>query len=312
MTNTITDILPPDEPSPNAALAAPSIWRHTRKEEPDPEDSRAIFKSDLPPDLQFDPVPRRARRDGIDAQRQRTFIAMLAATGSVPVAAKAAGCTKKAFQTLRNAAGAESFAAAWEKAIARGVRTILDVMVDNAVNGMPEYLYQNGQLIAERRRFDSRAQQWIVAHYLPEQFAVHGGLMHHPGSAAYMKRMKQQWREAWRQEMEDEMEAERTGSWRHPARGGGRRDNGRVATAEETYHAIVDRMRVLKMNLDADEAERHVGDPEKQAAYDVLNGPQDWALHAAQKQARELEDADNRRRCSGMPGGADGEDGSSG
>ncbi len=310
----MTDQLPDKQPAQEILppLPAPSAWQHAAREEPDEDDDNEVFKSDLPPDLQFEPVERQIRRkNGFTPERQRAFIAALAACGSVRLACKTIGCSNHAMHKLRHGAGAESFSAAWDNAVARGVRRILDVMVDNAVNGTPEYLYQNGQLVAERRRFNTRGMMWLVSHYMPDRFAVEGGLMHQPGNPAQLKRLKEQWREEWRREMEDEMDGKRAGSGRHSPYSGGRGDNARVATAEETYHSIMERMHVLKLNFDDDEAQKHVGDPEKQAAFDILNGPQDWDRLAAQKQAREIEDENNRQRRIGgsEAGGAGGSDG---
>lgn len=234
---------------------APSAWNHAPHDEPDPDDAREVFKSELPPDLQFTPVPRqRNRSDGFTPERQRTFIAMLAATGCVRTAARAIGCAHNhSLYKLRNAAGAESFAAAWDNAVRRGARRILDVMVDNAINGTPEYLYVKGQMAAERRRFNTRAQMWLVAHYLPDQFGVSGGLMNTSGSADYMARIKKIWRAEWARE-----------DWE-------RKQANKVDV--EALKAEI----IRKVNL-ADRPRRQeiANSPEKRAAYELLHGPQDW------------------------------------
>jgi hypothetical protein len=237
-------------PNKASALPAPSAWRHAPSQEPDEDDDNAVFKSDLPPDLQFDPVPRQKRRSkGFTPERQRAFIQALAAGGSVRLACKAIDCSSHAMYKLRHSAGAESFSAAWGNAVRRGARRVLDVMVDNAVNGTPEYLYQNGQLVAERRRFNTRGQMWLVAHYMPDQFAVAGGLMHHPGSAAHMKWQKEQWHKEWN--------AEHLAYRRNP---------------EEVRASIIRKLNAMER------ADRKAiaADPTKRAAYEVLHGPQDW------------------------------------
>jgi hypothetical protein len=238
-----TEILPP--------LPAPSAWQHAPHDDPAEDDARGVFRSDLPPDLQFDPVPRRAARsNGFTAERQRAFVQALAAGGSVRLACKAIQCSSHAMYKLRNAAGAESFSAAWDNAVRRGARRVLDVMIDNAVNGTPEYLYQNGQLIAERRRFNTRGQMWLVAHYMPDQFAVEGGLMHHPGSAAQQKRLKEQWRREWYAE--------------HSANQRKTRDD-----AQESYSGKVNTIRAAFKRSIAE-------DPVRRAAWEILTGPTDW------------------------------------
>jgi hypothetical protein len=101
----------------------------------------ATFVPNLPPDLTFTPVPRRkSRSNGLTPERQRIFIAMLAQCGSVATACKAVGCSSYAVYHLRNSAGAESFATAWDRAVERGARRVLDVLVDHAINGVPEFI----------------------------------------------------------------------------------------------------------------------------------------------------------------------------
>ncbi|WP_158703117.1 hypothetical protein [Allosphingosinicella vermicomposti] len=71
------------------------------------------------PALTFTPVPRKKERvDGWNADRQRAFIAALAATGSPRRAAAAVGSAPFGAEQLRKAPGGESFAAAWDAAMA--------------------------------------------------------------------------------------------------------------------------------------------------------------------------------------------------
>ena len=157
----------------------------------------------LPPELEFDAVPRHAKRsNGLTPERQRIFIRLLAECGSVGKACKAIGCSSYAMYHLRNSEEAEGFAAAWDKAVQRGARRVLDILIDQAINGTPEKIYKDGQLVAERRRFNTRSMMWIVAHYMPERFGVSGGLMHASSGPVGMKRLKDAWKREWRAEME--------------------------------------------------------------------------------------------------------------
>jgi hypothetical protein len=208
----------------------------------------ANFVPDLPPDLTFTAVPRRAKRsNGLTPERQRIFIAMLAQCGSVHTACKAVGCSSHAIYMLRNSAGAESFAAAWDRAVERGARRVLDVLVDHAINGSPEYIYKDGQVVAERRHFNTRAQMWIVAHYLPERFGVGGGLMHATQGPLNLKRLKAQ----WRREQAEEARTSRTQS------------------AEKIGTMISAIRSHFKAKLAAD--------PAKRAAWELLTGTTDWS-----------------------------------
>lgn len=68
--------------------------------------------------LDFTPVPRKCvRREGWNAERQRGFIAALAATGNQDLAAHEVGLTARGAYQLRKSAGAAEFADAWDGAI---------------------------------------------------------------------------------------------------------------------------------------------------------------------------------------------------
>lgn len=113
--------------------------------------------------LSFTPVPRRkARSDGWTAERQRQFIEVLAATGSVRTACDAVGLQFTGAYKLRNAAGAESFARAWDAAVLQGADAVRDILIDHSLNGVPEPVYHAGRLVGERRRFNHRSMMWVI------------------------------------------------------------------------------------------------------------------------------------------------------
>jgi hypothetical protein len=175
---------------------------------------------------------------------------MLAQCGSVATACKAVGCSSHAIYHLRNSAGAESFATAWDRAVERGARRVLDVLVDHAINGVPEYIYKDGAIVAERRHFNTRAQMWIVAHYLPERFGVAGGLMHSASGPVRLKRLKEAWRREWAAENH-----EKTREWE----------------ARSTQRYVND-VRAIRRHFKRTLAD----DPAKRAAWELLTGPTDW------------------------------------
>jgi hypothetical protein len=215
---------------------------------PEAPPTSASFQPDLPPDLAFTPVPRRkSRSNGLTPERQRIFIAMLAQCGSVKTACKAVGCSSDAMYHLRNSAGADSFAAAWDRAVERGARRVLDVLVDHAINGVPEFIYKDGQIVAERRHFNTRAQMWIVAHYLPERFGVTGGLMHATQGPINIKRLK----DAWHREQAAE----------------------RRQADDQSVGVVIDRIRAIRSHFKRGLSQ----DPAKRAAWELLAGPTDWS-----------------------------------
>ncbi len=69
--------------------------------------------------LEFDPVPRKHKRgDGWTPALQRIFIAKLAELGSVNAATEALGKNRYGVEKVYKSPGADSFRAAWDKAIA--------------------------------------------------------------------------------------------------------------------------------------------------------------------------------------------------
>jgi hypothetical protein len=73
---------------------------------------------DDPPFLRFRPVPLRARHDGWTHERQFRFILFLARGYGPSEAARLLGKSRQTAYDLRKKPGAESFAAAWDAALA--------------------------------------------------------------------------------------------------------------------------------------------------------------------------------------------------
>ena len=226
------------------ALPAGEEWQGT------PEDIT------LPERLEFEPVVLRGGRNSVTPMKQRVFIRVLAETGRVALAAKAAGNVLGSFYYLRNQPQGKSFAMAWGRALDFGVGRVLDILVDHAVNGTPEYIYQNGELVGEKRGFDHRLMMWLVAHHKPEKYAVAGGLMHavYSGAAgaARMKRLKREWRHEYQ---------EQRSKWNKPQ------------DPKEIKEEIIRKI----ANLNRPKMIEIANDPEKRAAWELLNGPKDWS-----------------------------------
>lgn len=266
MTQEILPPLPPlpatsDRTEPRPGRAQPYAEPHIIDHAPDALDE--------PIDLiEFTPVPRATKRwNGITAQKQRVFMDNLAASGCVKMASDSIGTSTSAMYTLRKSPGAESFAAAWDKAIEAGARRVLDMLMSHAIHGTPETLRKGDEVILERRKYNTRAMMWIVQQRFPEQY---GGNLNVTGNAPNsmphsIQRMKDQWRKEW--------EAERK-----------QLD---TATEAETNAAIMKKLRVLQRRNWYKEFVPWMDDPEKRAACEVLHGPQDWdaireaAAHAA-------------------------------
>ena len=108
---------------------------------------------DLPlAELAFTPVPVRARHDGWSPERQSAFIHRLALCGSVSTSARAVGKTRKSVYDLRARPGAESFAAAWDKALGMGQSRQLDIAMERALAGEVKPHFYRGHKCGESIR----------------------------------------------------------------------------------------------------------------------------------------------------------------
>ena len=124
--------------------------------------------ADLPPE--FDPAPTRNRLAGWTADRQRTFIDILALTGSVGEASAAAGVSSRSAYRLRNRAGSAGFAQAWDLAQQMSATRLAALAFDRAINGRVERFYKDGELVMERRLPSDRLLTWLLTHLDPARF----------------------------------------------------------------------------------------------------------------------------------------------
>lgn len=114
----------------------------------------AALVEDLPLDqLAFTPVPVRARRDGWSPECQQAFILRLALCGSPGAAARAVGKTRRSAYRLRERDGAESFAAAWDKAAQWGQDSRLDFALERAIAGEVRPYHYRGRKCGENVRY---------------------------------------------------------------------------------------------------------------------------------------------------------------
>ena len=109
--------------------------------------------------IPFTPVPRlRKRRNGWTPGTQRAFIDVLATCGCVARAARAVGKTPRSAYRLLESEGAESFADAWDQAIARGVEALRWNALDRALHGAWVPVVRRGRIVSfEHRRSDRLA-----------------------------------------------------------------------------------------------------------------------------------------------------------
>jgi hypothetical protein len=121
----------------------------------------------LPPFLRFAPVPLRKQHNGWTPARQHRFIIALARGDGPSEAARALGKTRQSAYDLRKRPGAESFASAWEAALAfaQEVRAI-ETAPAAGLAGIETLLvprYYRGRLIGFVQREDVGAAMRLLS-----------------------------------------------------------------------------------------------------------------------------------------------------
>lgn len=107
--------------------------------------------------LDFVAVPRRRnRRNGWTEETQRAFILALSDCGCVTAAARAVGMSARSAYRLLDAEGADSFAAAWDQAIARGVERLRETAFKRAFEGSWVPVIRKGRLVRFEHRLNDR------------------------------------------------------------------------------------------------------------------------------------------------------------
>ncbi len=108
-------------------------------------------------------APTRHRDDGWTAERQRAFLEVLAACGSVAQAARSVGMSRESAYALRRRADARAFVQAWDAARALAVEHLTEVAWDRALHGQLRPVYYHGEQVGEIRHFDNRLLLALIA-----------------------------------------------------------------------------------------------------------------------------------------------------
>lgn len=119
---------------------------------------------------EFSPAPTRKRHAGWTAERQRKFIEHLALTGCVGEACALVGISSSSAYRLRNKAGAESFARAWDAAFSLSPSRLSAIAFDRAIHGRAERFYKDGELVMERRLPSDYLLTWLLSRLDPLRF----------------------------------------------------------------------------------------------------------------------------------------------
>lgn len=178
-------------PSPRTRT---SYMAHRDGAEPEPDD----------PLLGFAPVPlKQPKRNSLTPERQRKFIAALAATGIVTDAARAAGATMEAFYHLRQREGAEEFRAAWDLAIDRAIGRVEAGALARAIDGEERLVVSGGKVLGVERRFNESLVIFLLKSRRARRYGEEVG----PGHPVY-ERVKAEYEEAERAKRDDPKQIE--------------------------------------------------------------------------------------------------------
>ncbi len=122
-------------------------------------------------DYNWVPVLRKRRVDGWSPDKQRTFIEVLADSGSVAQAARQIGMSQTSCYALRRSPGAEGFDRAWTAAIEAASKKLIDAAFERALVGSDEPVFnKDGQRIGRRFRQSDKMLQFLLRAYMPERF----------------------------------------------------------------------------------------------------------------------------------------------
>ena len=140
-----------------------------------PTERNEVWPTDLLPEqaMPFDGVAledSRKRLAGWSAERQRMYLENLAETGSVHLASAAARLSARSAYRLR--ARSPAFAAAWDTADQLAVGRLSAIAFDRAINGRIEQVWQEGELVAEKRLPSDKLLMWLLARLDPRRFAA--------------------------------------------------------------------------------------------------------------------------------------------
>jgi hypothetical protein len=98
--------------------------------------------------------PDSGRSDGWTPFARRFFLQTLAETGRVTEACRWAQLSKQSAYALR--ARDPVFAAGWDAACEIARTQLADALFEKAIDGVTETIVKDGEIVAERHRFDSR------------------------------------------------------------------------------------------------------------------------------------------------------------
>lgn len=111
------------------------------------------------------------RRDGWTAERRHIFLASLAATGCVAIAADTANITPRSAYRLRNHVKGAAFARAWDAALLTAANRLTTIAFERAILGTPREVWRDGVMVAQTSIPSDRMLMFLLKHLNPQFFA---------------------------------------------------------------------------------------------------------------------------------------------
>ncbi|GMN12777.1 hypothetical protein [Altererythrobacter sp. MTPC7] len=165
-----------DSPSERTRTPALEATRKTKRQATSAAAHVAPEPQGDDPLLGFAPYLHAApRSNSITPERQRRFIATLAATGVVSTAARAIGKSMEALYKLRARPGAEGFAHAWDEALERGVQRLEDIAMERAAIGTPTPIVSGGKMLGTWDKPDNHLLRFLLQNRRPDTYRPNSG-----------------------------------------------------------------------------------------------------------------------------------------
>jgi hypothetical protein len=141
----------PDDPAPSPPLTLDQLEEVAMQLRGDP-DALAEFVGIV--------APEGTRGDGWTPFARRLFLQALANTGRVGRALEYTGLSRQSANALRNRD--PLFAAGWDAAALMARNPLADEILEKGLDGITETVSRNGEVVAERRRYDGRLSMAVL------------------------------------------------------------------------------------------------------------------------------------------------------
>lgn len=175
----------PPRPTRKTPRQATSLVAYAPAPGPEDDDPLLAFAPYLHPS---------PRSNSITPDKQRKFIATLAATGIVSQAARGIGKSMEALYKLRHRPGAEAFSAAWDAAVERGLSRLEDCALELAIAGEELPIVSAGKLLGTYRKHNFGHIRFVLSQRRAARWDAQGAdyAALRPGHPVY-DRLRAEW-----------------------------------------------------------------------------------------------------------------------